>query len=506
MARRCFSLISLVAIIFGLAFLVQLSQRQLVAQTIGTAISKANPPKHGYFHLLMPADRGDANVCKSVLGAAILGYPTPTIYNWIGDNHDRKRSWSPEQMEKIFGMHRHLQTMDNSTDHDLLLLVDSYDTWFQLNPQILIDRYHETNRGAEERMNINIGNTDRDFKQTIVLSAEKKCWPGSPNDLGCFAVPESPVPRFIYGPQTDVDVGGPENPFLKFRRRHLNSGFMLGPVKDLRTLFSRANTLAAANPNDHGGDQSIIAQIFGEQEYVRELSRLPHPVESDSYPQVHETFTRDPSTNYEFHLGLDYAAALSVPTKWSDNDSSFLNFTGNTSLATAPSGGTYRLAMQSDILASDLPLIFAVTHPTGESVELAAVSRTPKDLQWKDFPLYTDIYTHHSPALIHHNGDKSARENLWQRLWYQPIARGFLDIRLGLSQRDSEAIAVDSEGKKWYARAENEFPEATKLGVKVLDKEARSSWVTWNALCDPEAQEEVFKDGKGVYQYAGKKD
>lgn len=187
-----------------------------------------------------------------------------------------------------------------------MLLVDAQDIWFQVPPEVLEERYRDILAQADARLVTHYGRrTMREVKERnlvdllssrVVFAAVKHCVPNQPHTMACYAVPESPLPQDLYGGNTDSGIGF--NEYSSNRQRFLNTGYVMGPVGDMRRLFRRAGVmvegkrrlLLAAGENRnawdkmddtsysssywyHGSDQSIFAKIFGRQSYVREVLR-----------------------------------------------------------------------------------------------------------------------------------------------------------------------------------------------------------------------------------------
>ena len=429
------------------------------------------------------------NLCKTILSATILGYPTPTLYNW---------NKTGDKMAKISGGLDFLKTLDSTHDKDMVLLVDGFDLWFQLSPQIMIDRYHEINSRAHERIRGRMGEEVMDtspITQTIIFSSQKRCWPGKDDDLSCYAVPESPLPRYIYGPQTDIDVGDKKNPYLKFRPRWLNAGFMIGPVDELRALFERGLERAKANPNQEGNDQNVLSTIWGEQEYVREAVRLDkHSPWKRDRQASRKGFEPADGTKYEFGIGLDYESALSIPTVFAEYDSQWVVFSDSKTLDQAFSeyniSDPHATSIQTDVANEPAPFNSIRTDKSNDWGSVAQPS------SWKEVRLYTNLWTGIIPAVIHHNahrdGLKALRETVWDRMWFQPHARELLDARM---REPYKPIAVSkNDGRKWFSTMSGE----KSLGAWT-DNAEQGGWMDWIDLCPADDQEELFRDGRGPW-------
>ncbi|KAI4850172.1 hypothetical protein E4T45_05605, partial [Aureobasidium sp. EXF-8846] len=188
-----------------------------------TLVPQAAP---GNVHLLIPASGKDENLCKAIVGAAILGYPSPKVLNWGKTFNDSNLVSGGSHIAKISGVSSYLESLSPEQDEDLIIMTDGYDTWFQLRPETLIQRYFDINSRANERirreLSDHVVDTNR-IEQKIVFSAQKRCWPWAADAPPCYAVPNSTLPEDIFGTDTDTDVHD-QNPYLKFRPRYLNSG------------------------------------------------------------------------------------------------------------------------------------------------------------------------------------------------------------------------------------------------------------------------------------------
>ena len=467
------------------------------------------PQPKAHFHLLIPADKSNVNLCKTLLTSTLLDYPAPTIYNWQG---------SSGMMAKITGAQEYLKKLDPDHDADLILIVDGFDMWFQLSPQVMIDRYHEINAIAQERINRQIGKgvaNQAGITQKIVFASQKRCWPGEADHVSCTAVPKSQLPQDVYGLNTDVPSDDEKNPYLRIRQRYLNAGFVIGPAKEMRLLFERAQERALADPDQNGADQSVFATIWGEQELYRSIldnsssstrrrSEAPTP---QKQIQKRNMFATDssPSPNDEFSVGLDYESTLSLPTVFSEYDSDWLIFNNATTITTATSKNniTHSLAktLQPDINADKLPFytLSATAPHTEPKLWLHGSSSTP----WNDVPLYTNLWTGVTPAIIHHNAHrdnlKALRESTWDKMWFQPFARVLLDARM--AQPDGPC-AVDKGGKAWYKYVTDAMMREFGYGARTDDGKGALGWQRWGELCGVEDQEEVFRDGGGAWEEA----
>ncbi|KAL2066690.1 hypothetical protein VTL71DRAFT_2762 [Oculimacula yallundae] len=473
--------------------------------------SKPNEVDAKYMHILIPANKRDINLCKTVASAAVLRYPIPTLVNWkknfsdpvfgnVGDSH----------IGKIQGVLDYLSTLPADRDDDLVLLVDGYDIWFQLRPEVLLERYFEINQRADERVQTRLGKSavkTEGIRQSIVFSAQKKCWPRDNDDPACFAAPESSLPKDIYGPLTDTKVDNDENPFIKFRPRYLNSGVMMGELGSVKKFFKRSVEVMALGQHK-GSDQNVFSQIFGEQEFQREVIRDRYLTSSQRFGRwiksvlgMSETNVMDPHPThklmkpaegapFEYGIGLDYASALGHPTVFAEYDSEWLHYNDSASIEQA----SKKLGIAPQHVHG-LPEEIAASLPPFWS-QNPGIDGLPQDKDWSDVNLHTNLWTTNVPVMIHHNahinGMKELRQKSWDKVWFQPYLRPLLNAYVNEPYR---AFAVMRDGDKetaWWSRYQNKWDTHSDR--------ATNEWVSWEALCGGDKfEKELFRDGLGQW-------
>lgn len=484
--------------------------------------SQGNQHNHNtqssYYHLLLPASEASAGLCKTIFSAAVLGYPTPRLLNWQRKFEDEHLIFGGSHVAKIEGVLGFLRQLEPQHDDELVSIVDGYDVWFQLRPEVVISRYNEINKRANYRIRSRLGIKDAEennVKQTVVFSAQKKCWPASPDDAACFAVPQSELAADIYGPQTDHDIDDEKNPFAKMRQRYLNSGTVIGPVGDVRAIFERAAEKALVSTN-FGSDQGIFAEIFGEQEYQRELiraqnlSRLQRIFlalkrvtvglsELDDVTSPHPTHHgMNPATpggrNYEFHIGLDYGGELSQPTVFSENDLAWLKHKDINDIRDKST----MAGMEGKVRVKGLPGDVAASTPPFWASDVASAANLPTSQTWEDMAVYTNLWTGTTPVAIHHNahhdGLKTRIQTFWNETWYFPHLRELLhasarDIRAPVAVLENSGVQHE-----WWD------PTDERGGARVEIGSLPGDWIGWQDMCGTtEITDEVFRDGKGAW-------
>jgi hypothetical protein len=412
-------------------------------------------------------------------------------------------------------------------DDDLVLIIDGYDIWFQLPPKIMIERYYTIIEEANERLRSRYGMVLHEksgplrkrelvqkYEQKVLFGADKICWPNHEEDPACAAVPYSTLPKNVYGAETDKDP----HAFLN-RPRYLNSGAIMGPAADIRAIYKVAIQKAEAG---HGnfGDQYVFAEIFGEQEYQREVNRkssqgtggrwldwlsgaLGTPDSPLSSNVTINNSTIKPGQNYEFFLGVDYESRLFQTMTHSAGDVEYVMYNDSDRLAQVQdkyeSLRAQPFSLPVDVQRADPPYSYA--SPGDESEDLTERILLPfspklddigREPSWYEIPLATNVYTSNVPSLLHFNGDKSLLDTWWPSMWYSRDSRALLRryVRSGIGR--NAARAADAGGLKWWDTRGGRGGVWTDFGT----------WMNWKEVCR-RTEDAVFADGKGAWGREG---
>ncbi|KAM0716513.1 hypothetical protein Q7P37_007958 [Cladosporium fusiforme] len=462
--------------------------------------SAAQAPRSN-LHVFIPASKPDPNLCKAIVSGNVLGYPSPTIINWDQDFNDPAFVEGGSHLAKIKGTAEHLNSLDETHDDDLVLMVDGYDAWIQLRPQTLVDRYYEINRRAVERIASEFGNSsieDLEISQQIIFGCQKRCWPWGENDPPCYAVPESTLPADIYGPETDTDVDDEANPYIKYRQRFLNSGVAIGTVGAMRKLFQQALAQAPQDAN-FGSDQYILSHIFGDQELYREIVRRDAgepPREGWNEGHIEEVRAKaaaHPDGNFEFGIGIDYGSEIGLNTVFAEDDTDWIKYADQDHLEKIQNDrGIFGESKRLQDVPSD---ISSTTQPFRTS---SNASNLPDDVSWDDVSLFTDVWTGISPVVIHHNahrdGMKSLRETWWPKIWFQEHLRAMLNASARGPAGSVAAEYIDGQKGREYWPEEMWKGGAQKGNVAKVGGSGK--WLTYQGICGG-YDEELFRDGRG---------
>lgn len=95
--------------------------------------------------------------------------------------------------------------------------------------------------------------------------------------------------------------------------------------------------------------------------------------------------------------------------------------------------------------------------------------------------------------MIHHNGDKEAREIQWPDLWLQAHARTLLADAEDRRRRQSTANGEGGGGSS-PTSFEEHIATAGGRQTQVGAWTDKGKFLDWHALCPPEYEPELFRD------------
>ncbi|KAF4451267.1 hypothetical protein F53441_5688 [Fusarium austroafricanum] len=413
------------------------------------------------FAFIVLATSPNPNLCKTIISALALGYPSPVIVNW-GINPRAVSKWyGGQNLLKIPGIVKYLDAVMHPDAHpserlrenDLVLIVDGYDVWFQLPAQILLERYHRINKEANERLYRQWNKRGpMPMKQTILVAAGKRCAPVRPESGGklrCDEWPQSPLRTDLYGPGTEKNGTYHQ----KVRPRWINDGVYIGPAGDMRRLFRRLQEKMEKGVGlgyCMDSSQATSGEVMAEQEVWRKWAR------ENRMPRL--SMLEVMESSLEFHMGLDYSLEIAMQTMWTEN------------LDGSMDGGFVQLGDQPVIEERSKALGIIPTRLRGLPDDIKAVKNPLSDLvpgsNWTDMPLYADFYTESVPVILHHNGMdnlKWRRSSWWDKPWYYQHLRQLLKFAMKPTCPDDPLATVKlNNGRVRYwalsAEEENRYP------------------------------------------------
>ena len=98
---------------------------------------------------IVPATSSNKNLCQRLLSAAVLDYPEPFFIDWGAAEDETSYIQHLAKVEKILD---YLKPLPLAAADDLALVVDGYEVWLQLPPDVLIKRYYTVNDSAGRRL------------------------------------------------------------------------------------------------------------------------------------------------------------------------------------------------------------------------------------------------------------------------------------------------------------------------------------------------------------------
>ncbi|THY76861.1 hypothetical protein D6C87_01217 [Aureobasidium pullulans] len=469
------------------------------------SLKETLPP--AYLRMVYPARQADANFCKIILSGAILNYPEPMLIGFEGKNQQENTDSTLDLAERIsqktsiLGIDKHLRNISATRDEDLVVIADGLNTWFQLRPQTLLDRYFESNRNADARIRKELGIMADTLKihQTIIFGAQRDCSPWNAEDPACSVVPESSLPKDIYGPLTDVEAGEKQDRFTKHRPRYISPGFAIGPLGAMRKLYAEAAKRAMGDEHLQEGGK-VLGQIFAEQEMARESHKAKPGSAFQGLSAWLSSFWESPSAvadrqaqqlketdlSREFGIGLDYASGLAFEAAHADGDMEWVKFGDSASVhaANAKHGiSDSRISSIGPDVGASLPPFWTYSHETLPS----------RSTPWTNVSLLTNVWTGVTPAIIQHDINNyktdSLRESWWSNIWYQKYGRKMFDVHVQSPIGPVAISGYDAASRRQWWSAED-----WKGGAR---NETRFWW-RYEDVCGG-TEQEVFRDKKGPW-------
>ncbi|PLB38440.1 glycosyltransferase domain-containing protein [Aspergillus candidus] len=482
--------------------------------TLPNNLQKANPS----FHLVIPARRKSSMLCRTLVSAMIMNYPPPTLVGYGKNPPEAATEWSL-MVERIQDMNNFLQHAPHVKDDDFVLIADGDDVYFQLPPEIMIRRFQDLLKennaklrrkygfvAVEDPANGGAEIIEQKYSQRVLFGASKDCFPNMTLDAGCASVPDSTLPPDAYGWDTDTDRN-------LIRPRFIKPGAAIGMVADLKLIYAEILRFVDRQRWSRG-DYLALTQMFGRQEYVRELERrrTSSPFtewmydmigisDATNMTKVHHPFL-EPGQRYEFGIGIDYESRIFFNELMSKGDVEWLKYNDveRTSAVQMEHGvpREHRLLLPYDLSPENLGNPFI--HPKyGRneilnpplSFNLDALPN-PNNRSWSNLPLMTNIHSTSVPAMIHLDGDHSIRDHWWQKMWYHPWARALLRkyVRspIGFDAAQSALLG----GQEWWDL------RGGKGGIWT-DK---GEWIDFGEVCTG-FERDIFNDELGQWRQEG---
>jgi hypothetical protein len=355
------------------------------------------------------------------------------IINWGRKEGDASMNGYDMTTGKNWGILTYLRSLPREAENDLVIMVDAHDAVFQLPLEITLKRYQDMRVQTDARLLRQHGEEavrNNSLKQTIIMGAEKHCWPLSHTHPACWAVPDSDLRKDAYGNTTDQTTE-------TNRPRFLCSGTIMGPVGDMIKLYEWAH-LQWLSYDTWGGDQDYFNNIYGRQELSRHKLRSSKEwifSFGEKYKDDELTFPHMETNHTDYHLGVDLTSGIFQSLNAAIVDMSSVVHNNLTDLdAKDKEHGTADIYQAQFPFPEDL-----VGSPFGHDEQLAS--------DWRDVRLFTNFHARTIPAILHYNGDKTKMDDWWHRQWWTGHGREIVSART-----DHANIRTDNERQaslKW---------------------------------------------------------
>lgn len=443
--------------------------------------------KSSQIHLLIPTTSSNKYFCQLLLSSILLNYPTPILINWDTIEPDDPYQ---QYIGKVDATKNYLQAFPQDQEDDLILIVDGNDVWFQLPPDVVIRRYYTMIELQNKRLATRFGSGTvrrHDLRQTIIFGADKLCWPEDDGRrAACWAAPPSTMPKYSYGPYDDDILDEARKDPYHSRPRLLNSGSMIGPVKDLRVFFEAISELIHKE-GQQDSDQWYFANIFGIQEHARMMLEANPvlPASNITSPEI------QPGQQTEFHIGLDYEAAMFQTVGYDDPYLTWWQHDGSMDTARpkqSPIKSIHEFNIETDLKTARRP--FEAMYGLQLSAfnekyqEMLRNAGSPGFKLWFNLPMATNVITRHIFAIMHFTFEKDYRETWWKRMWFHPYAR---DLFRTSSLANKDPIYRKSiHSRRWFNAQEPvvEHVKAANQGRRDGAWSDKGEWKDFSGLCD----------------------
>ncbi|RDW68372.1 hypothetical protein BP5796_09029 [Coleophoma crateriformis] len=417
--------------------------------------SSTNIIKKPKLHLLLPNQaRSGGQLCKTILTAAILNYPPPTLIT-SGNENGRDVSNGDELVKNVFKFLIGKEVRDD----DLVLIMEE-GTLFQLHAEVTLSRFLGSIRdsnalfrqkyGTDSPVNMHdsvvpltVGrNSPREYCSALRRSVHLI----RSMILRVFLVPEFPLPTAIYGTRTDKNNG------KYIRPRYMHSTVAMGKVRDLHPIYKAACEILEFSSKGQSGAHYVFAQLFGEQEYQRSeylkkmgrtrlewLNWLPEKLGIMAIVQHDPAFVLRNSTeadkSHEFGIGLDYGCSIFQVMDNSEEDIRFITFDHPTTIAYSLENAKAQLhhpiRLPPDLHVAKAP--FGLRQLTGSLTQQSPpivpdLDTIPYKTYWTDLFLATNVVLPGGtvPTTLNFQGIEELMDGLWDKMWFHNASRALL--------------------------------------------------------------------------------
>jgi hypothetical protein len=416
-------------------------------------------------HVAVFATSGNYHLCQLHLSAALMGYPALTYLNWQ-DKEDKDEM--KQHLAKLEGAITYLDSLPDYQQDDLVFMLDGFDIWFQLPQEYILKRYHDVVAESHARHVALFGEemvAKYNIRNTVLFGPDKSCAPAGGDHVSCWAIPESWMPAFSFGPDTDHGRA------THNRARWLNSGTIMGPARELRDVFQRALE-QEAHSHVTDSDQFYFSHVYGLQSYARRVLKMEydrsrgcdvaaaeeflHPKHIEPGKKSIPDLKKEART--EYFIGLDWSSDIFQTTGFYADYIAWIRHNESTPYITdqAQKKGNYHhhFSLPHDLVGK------------GPLTTQQAVAVDPEGGldSWHNLPLATNTASRSVPPVMHINGKKGYRHLWWPRNWFFPHIEKMLTTFRAAGVRDAGSERDSLAGAWTFLRGDTQ-------------------WSAWDDLC-----------------------
>lgn len=412
------------------------------------------PPKKPRFHLLIPATTPGSKLCKTILSAAVLRYPVPTLIQYNISNEDQQTGGGSVRKIANYLLSKEVQL------DDLVLIVDD-DTWFQLPAEIMIHRFERSTKKANTYLHEKYGGSRARGSKTaelqmtsqqVLFGADRGCSVNSATYPQCFGLPAA----VDYLKKASAD-----------NLRYLDPSTAIGRVSNVVPIFTAAADRMSLSRDAGDGFDVLLGEMFGEQEIhradvVNSISStgskwkawLAKKLGTNTIALQNATAVL-PAQKYEYGIAIDIEHNVFQSMAFSKADVEMLQFNDTDVVAgivkTTTNATPSSITIPADLSRMRPPFQLQARSPQESSAFQSDLDHLPTGLLWSDVNLMTNIGVPGSsiPTALHFNKNEPHQER-WSKMWYQPYARSLLRQYIRSPQGTVAAEAAAEGGDRWW--------------------------------------------------------
>ncbi|KAH7397636.1 hypothetical protein BKA64DRAFT_642784 [Cadophora sp. MPI-SDFR-AT-0126] len=515
------------------------------------------------FHLLIPAYKPSPSLCRTLLSAAILDYPPPTLIGY-GGTPDKERP-GMDEAKRTFSF----LTGKEARDDDLVMVV-SEDTIFQLPATTALTRFFSTLHSTSTNLLTKYGrlpstdnhNTPKHqrpqrYTSKVLFTASKSC-SNAPDSPACLSIPDSPLPHPISTSISNpLNIGGNDSSSTTKPPRFLEVSMHISRASSLIPLYKRATELLESGDIGKSGKEYVFEQLFGEQEYARSLFLEEERAKRPAWRNwLADIFSSTPSEGIvkpkvtsnqegsekeeqkedgesEFGIMLDYSSTVFQDMRNSAQDLQFVIF-GDEKEGTkngAPSriegkAKTWKIKrpirLPPDLSNAPDPFggidVLSIKPSQDSRKNIPGQEVTGTDASWADVPLLMNLMVPSStvPAAFDFRGVEPQDFNeIWNNLWFHNSSRRLLTqhIQILTANPNPEPLVITtpptSSTSSSLGSGDTDSDTIHYLDIRPGKSSLgawtdKGEWIPWREICAGFG-EEVFGDGfgEGEFDFGG---